>query len=85
MSWRNELIRSRVADAAFEAIRQAELELPCDYLAALRNARSLESSDVAQREYENIFEDTFQRIAKHFAQWQKERMMKDAIDTRIRT
>ena len=34
-------------------------------------------------EYENIFEDTFQRIAKHFAQWQKERMMKDAIDTRI--
>ena len=30
-------------------------------------------------EYEYIFEDTFQRIAKHFAQWQREQMMKDAI------
>ena len=52
-----ELIRRRVADAAFEAIRRAELELPGDYLAALKNARSLESRDVAQREYENIFEN----------------------------
>lgn len=52
-----ELIRRRVADAAFEAIRRAELELPDDYLAALKNGRSLESRDVAQREYENIFEN----------------------------
>ncbi len=52
-----ELIRRRVADAAFEAIRRAELELPDDYLAALKNARSRESKDVAQSEYENIFEN----------------------------
>ena len=53
----NELIRRRVADAAYEAIRKAELELPDDYLAALKNARSVESRDVAKREYENIFEN----------------------------
>ncbi len=35
-------------------------------------------------EHENIFEDTFQRIAKHFVEWQREQMMKDAIDSYVK-
>ena len=32
-------------------------------------------------EHENIFEDTFKNIARHFAQWQKEQMLKEAVET----
>ncbi len=31
-------------------------------------------------EHENIFEDTFKNIARHFAQWQKEQLLKGAIE-----
>ena len=31
-------------------------------------------------EHENIFEDTFKNIARHFAQWQKSQMMKEAVE-----
>ena len=34
-------------------------------------------------ERENIFEDTFKNIARHFAEWQKEQMMKEAVEGRI--
>ena len=31
-------------------------------------------------EHENIFEDTFKNIARHFAEWQKEQMLKEAVE-----
>lgn len=34
-------------------------------------------------EHENIFEDIFKNIARHFANWQKEQMLKEAIDGEI--
>lgn len=34
-------------------------------------------------EHENIFEDTFKNIARHFAQWQREQMMREAVEGEI--
>lgn len=34
-------------------------------------------------EHENIFDVTFQKIARHFAKWQKEQMMKEAVEGEI--
>ena len=31
-------------------------------------------------EHENIFDVTFQKIARHFAEWQKEQMLKEAVE-----
>ena len=34
-------------------------------------------------EHENIFEDTFKNIARHFAQWQRQKMLKEAVEGTI--
>lgn len=35
-------------------------------------------------EHENIFDVTFQNIARHFAEWQKNQMLKDAVEGEAR-
>ena len=46
-------------------------------------AWGIPGTGVPVQEHENIFEDTFKNIARHFAEWQKEQMMKGAIDGRL--
>jgi fumarate hydratase subunit alpha len=46
-----------VADATFRAIREAEIGLPPDVVAAIRSAADRETSDVARNELGNILEN----------------------------
>jgi hypothetical protein len=48
--------------------------------------RFIASGKATKKDYSGGFLTTYidpLKIAKHFAQWQKEELMKDAIDTRI--
>ncbi|NLB00132.1 MAG: fumarate hydratase [Methanomicrobiales archaeon] len=50
-------LSSALADATEKALREAEIRLPSDVLAALRRAAAVERDGIARREFENILEN----------------------------
>ncbi|MFA7563085.1 MAG: fumarate hydratase [Methanoculleus sp.] len=50
-------LSSALADATEKALREAEIRLPSDVLAALRRAAAAERDGIARREFENILEN----------------------------
>ena len=54
------MLRKKVADAAEEAIKEAEIRLPADFLRAFEKTMARETRDIAKSEYSNIVENIHQ-------------------------
>ena len=52
-----ENLREKVAEAAEEAIREAEIKLPADFMRAFERTIARETREIAKSEYENIMEN----------------------------